>query len=647
MTIQALCRHYDILVKDETADIPRWGYSKAEVSIAIVISEAGKLSHIVDLRVGDTKTRPRSMNVPLQASRSGKNPPPYFACDKVKYVFGVEKLKKEDFKKKFKPPAEGKPTEYTILEENDKEVTLVSPSSREYFEAFKPLQHRILDGVNDPCAIGYLAFLDEWDPEKFLENPKTQQYKDLLLDGGICVFKCENDYLHQNSKIKTAWENYYNAGTEGKIVVQCLISGEVASIARVHQQIKGVFGAQSSGASIVSFNDDAFCSYGKTQSFNSPISDSVMFKYTTAINYLLKSESNRARVGDTTVVFWADAEKNSGEDYMKILLNSWETETAEEETAEDSLVQDRSKIRRIGNILEKVRLGKHVDKNDIEVDPKTHFYILGLSPNNARLAIRFWYVNTIGHFIETMARHHLDMQIIRDDYDSYYPPYISVYHLLNETLPKNRKKDDSKKIAPPLLGGLLVNSILSNSVYPIPLYSAIINRIKIEGSRNLNCVRAGFIKAYLLRLSRAGSYNVKEDLITVSLNEESSSVPYSLGRLFAVLEKLQATTNKTMNTTISDRYFSSAASTPAVVFPIVLKLSQHHLEKLESKGLRFWYKELIQDILCDVNEFPASLNLEDQGMFMLGYYHQFKDMFTKKEAPEDAVSGTEEASKEE
>lgn len=173
-----------------------------------------------------------------------------------------------------------------------------------------------------------------------------------------------------------------------------------------------------------------------------------------------------------------------------------------------------------------------------------------------------------------------------------------------------------------------MRSILNNTVYPVSLYNAILSRVKVEGS--INSVRAGFIKAYLLRLSRAGLLNVKQDLITMSLNEESSNVPYQLGRLFSTLEKVQYDTNREMKSTINSKYFSSASSTPAVVFPVLLKLAQHHIAKSD---WGFWYNQLIEQILEDVGEFPAYLNLEDQGMFMLGYYHQRKAFFKKKEVP--------------
>lgn len=620
MIIQSLCHHYDILERDENANIPKLGYSSAKVSFALVISANGILSHIVDLRSDDKKPKPKDMDVPIQKSRSS-GVFPYFVCENAKYVFGVEKLKRGEFEKKFDlPSSEGDSVEHTVLEENDKEVTLVNRRSRECFEAFKTLHHSILDGLDDLGVHGFLAFLDGWNPEEFLEDSKTREYKDDLLAGGNCVFECEGSFLHQKSVVRNAWETYSQNET-GNIFAQCLISGKVEPVAKIHQKIKGVVGAQSAGASLVSFNDNAFCSYGKEQSFNSPVSESAMFKYTTALNHLLSSQSNKIRIADTTVVFWAETSEKSCEDLVKFFFDPPEQEKKEEKNVEGSTVQDTTRTKQIEDILNKVRIGKKVNQEDIGTDPEKNFYILGLSPNNARIAVRFWYVDSIGSLIEKVARHHLDMEVIRDDYG---PRYISIYRLLNETVPQS----SDKKTVSPLLGGLIIRSILTNTGYPISLYSAILSRVKVDGS--INFVRAGFIKAYLLRLSRAGLSNLDRDLITMSLNEESSNVPYRLGRLFAALEKAQNDTNREMKSTINSKYFSSASSTPAVVFPVLLKLAQHHIAKSE---WGFRSNQLIEQILAGVDEFPAYLNLEDQGMFMLGYYHQRKAFFMKKEVP--------------
>ena len=397
MIIQSLCRHYDIIEGDENANIPKLGYSNANVSFALIISPDGILSHIIDLRSDDKKPKLKNLGVPAQKSRAN-GIFPYFVCENAKYIFGVEKLKRDEFEKKFYPSSGGNPAEYTVLEESDKEVILVSQRSKDCFEAFKALHHSILDDLEDPGIYGFLVFLDGWNPEEFLENPKIREYKDDLLAGGNCVFKCDGSFLHSKSMVRNAWETYSQSETGG-VFAQCLVSGKVEPVAKIHQKIKGVVGAQSAGASLVSFNDDAFCSYGKGQSFNSPVSESSMFKYTTILNYLLSSQSNKIRIADKTVVFWAETSKKSSEDLFKSFFDPSEPEKEVEQNIEGSRVQDTNKTKHIEVILNKVRNGKKINQEDIGQDPETNFYILGLSPNNARLAVSFWYVDSIGNFI--------------------------------------------------------------------------------------------------------------------------------------------------------------------------------------------------------------------------------------------------------
>lgn len=622
MIIQSLCRYYDILESDESVTIARPGYSQAKVSFALVISGDGELTHIVDLRSDDKRPKPQMMDVPLQPSRAN-GISPYFTCDNAKYIFGVEKLKRSEFEKKRRTDS----NDMAVLEENEKDVVVTLKRSRECFEAFKALHHEILDCLDDTGVKSFLKFLDTWKPEAFLGHPKIAEYKDEILGGGNMVFECGGTYLHTKSAVRQVWE-IHAAHEEGDSTAQCLVSGRMEPIARLHQKIRGVDGSQMAGASLVSFNDQAFESYGKKQSFNAPVGESAMFKYTTALNYLLdRQNDNRIQLADTTTVFWAETREKACEDLANFLIDPREeTADAADETAGSSARKDSATIQWVGDILRKVKSGQELQETDLRTDPETNFYVLGLAPNNARLAVRFWYADHFGNFVTRAARHHLDMEIVRDDSG---PRYVSVYRLLKETVPKS----SASKTVSPLLGGLVMRSILGGTPYPVQMYGAILNRVKVE--RSINYVRAGFIKAYLLRRARAGSLNLKEDQITMSLNEESPSVPYRLGRLFAVLEKAQNDTNREMKSTINSKYFSSASSTPAVVFPVLLKLAQHHIAKSE---WGFRSSQMIEEILSGVDEFPAYLNLEEQGMFMLGYYHQRKAFFKKKEevAPEEA-----------
>lgn len=622
MIIQSLCRYYDVLAEDEDAAISQPGYSSGKVSFALVLNSGGELSYIVDLRSDDKKPRPRDMDVPLQSTRTA-GIAPYVLCDNAKYIFGVEKFKRSEFEKKFlKPSRKGASPDYVILAENEKEVVLVHQRSRDCFEAFKNLQHKVFDSLDDSGIRALFRFLDAWKPENFTTHPKVVEYMDDLLAGGSCVFECDGIFLHTKPAVAKAWEHYYsNNGDGDTITAQCLVTGKLGAVARIHHPIKGVAGAQISGASLISFNDDSFCSYGKKQSFNAPVGELSVFKYTTTLNYLLSRPEYRMRIADTTVVFWAETSGTTCEEVINFFFDPHED--AGEDNGEDSSdpvrVQNWQKIEQMRDILDKVRKGQKIHTEDVGADPETNFYMLGLSPNNARLAVRFWHADSFGNFITRAARHHLDMEIVRGDYD---PRYVSLYRLLRETVAQT----SDNKAASPLLGGLVMRSILTGTPYPAQMYGAILSRTKIEQS--INSVRAGFIKAYLLRLARAGLTNLREDMITVSLNEENPNVPYRLGRLFAILEKAQADTNREIKSTINSKYFSSASATPAVVFPVLLKLVQHHIAKSD---WGFKISRDIEETLEGVDEFPAYLSLEEQGMFMLGYYHQRRASFKKKE----------------
>ena len=618
MIIQALNQYYDILSNDEECSIPRKGFSTAKVSFAINLSPEGQLKHIIDIRTKEKNPRPKEVIVPEQAGRAGAGCNPNFLCDNEKNIFGIEYVKKKDRDKILNDSSKL----LAILEDTGEDAVVVTKRSKKCFEAFRSFHIAILENVGGVEAKALLSFLKSWNPEDFLSHPKILEKKGDILKGAFFVFEVSGSYLHNLPELKKAWEVSSEIENAEKInLAQCLVTGKVEPISRIHQKIKSVSGAQSAGASLVSFNKQAFCSYGKEQSFNAPIGVTAEFKYTTTLNYLLAKPKNRLLVADSTVVFWAEASDDTYENLALSLLNppslADNSDKGNLETDEKRINDERT-IQLIGDILTKVRNANPLDSKTIGADPKTQFYILGLSPNNARLAVRFWYRNTYGNFIERIARHHLDLEVVKADFD---PPFLSIFRLLKETVPKTVERGE----ASPILGGLMLNAVLNGTQYPIQMYYAILNRVRVEGI--INFARAGFIKAYLLRLSRAGITSVQESMITMSLNEKNTNVPYRLGRLFAVLEKVQSETNKEMGSTITSKYFSSASATPAVVFPVLLKLAQHHIAKSD---WGFKTNQAIEEILSGVDVFPAFLNLEDQGMFMLGFYHQKQAFFVKK-----------------
>jgi len=615
LIVQSLVRHYDILAADKNVTIAKPGYSPANVSFVLVISETGELTNIVDIRTDGKKKRSKVLYVPYQESRTS-GVTPYFLCDKAQYVFGVES--QEIHKSK-----SGKGEVLQVLEETETERIVVSKRSSESLKKFREFHHSLLDPITDPAVQHFLKFLDTWKPELALRHKKFDEFKDDLLSGGLVVFECEGAYIHKNENVKAVWEHYLTTAlSEETKEMQCLVSGKTEPVSRTHKWIKGVKGTQAQGAPLISFNDDCFCSYGRDQSYNSPVSATAMFKYTTVLNHLLEWESkNKIQIGDTTVVFWAETDNKNYENLVLSLLDPADDDSdADAQTA--TRQQNRSTRQLVSDILQKVKTGQYLEDKDLGVDPDTtNFYILGLSPNQGRLVVRFWHVDTFGNFIKRLAQHHLDMEIERDDRSS---QNISMNWLLRMTVPK---KSDDKAISP-LLGGLLMRSILDGTSYPIPMYNAILNRAKIEQS--INYARAGFIKACLIRMARTRKKR-EEEMITVRLNKENTNVSYHLGRLFAVLESAQKSANPAIKRTIRDSYFASAASTPSIVYPALLKLHQHHLSKINSEkpGLGVNIGKSMDEVMSSIDRFPVSLTLEDQGLFMLGYYHQHESFFRK------------------
>ena len=355
--------------------------------------------------------------------------------------------------------------------------------------------------------------------------------------------------------------------------------------------------AQSSGASIVSFNDDAFTSYGKTQSYNSPVSESAAFKYTTALNRLLEKDSGRKlQIGDTSCVFWAD-QPTIVEDLFGFGLDS------------ETQFEDEGRASQIQNMLMRAR-----DGTPDFPDAGVAFHVLGLSPNASRLSIRFWISETAEALINRIAKHQKRLEIVKCPKDKW--DLIPLWLVLAQTA------RESKEIQP-LLGGALLRSVLTGGRYPDSLFTAVIRRVRAE--QEIRHVRAAIIKAILIR-------NYQKE-ISIMLDTQRPESSYHLGRLFACLERAQEVALPGLNATIKDRYFGAASSTPASVFPRLIRLSQHHFGKLEG-GKKVVAEKRIQEIIGQLDGFPGHMNLEAQGLFAIGYYHQRQDFFTKKDKKE-------------
>jgi CRISPR-associated protein Csd1 len=571
MILNALCDYYDILSRNAAAQIAPPGYSSAKIHYAIILNDDGSIFSTPDLTIPSSdgkKELPQPLIVPEQRTRSGKNPPPYFLSDKTEYLTDEAK-----------------------------------------FTVFKEYNLNILEGVHNAEAEAFRNFLN-----------RGWLQPDTLPEGNFVFMTADSGgYIHENPEIRAAWEAFRQNQDEEEVVVgQCLITGEKTVLERLHPKIKNVRNAQSAGANIVSFNLDAFESYGKKQSFNAPVGKTAAFKYGAVLNYLLQNDKQKIHLGDSTVIFWAESSSKGYYELLNFLIEP-PAQSEEKRNAEEK-AQGIVREQLIKNVLHSVRRGSKLNIDNEELDPETPSYILALAPNNARISIRFFYRDTFGGLIKHIGQHYADMAITGERL-----PYIPLWLLLKETVPAGSKEPASS----PLLAGKILSAILSGRSYPPNLFTTIIGRIRAD--REVNSVRAAIIKACLIRKYRLINHKLKEEF-SVSLNEELKEPAYLLGRLFAVLEQAQWQAQGDVNSSIKERFFASAAASPKRIFPQLLKNTQNHLAKMEKSA---WIDKQIGKILADISDFPVQLKLDDQGLFILGYYHQRQTFFTKNNENEE------------
>ena len=372
------------------------------------------------------------------------------------------------------------------------------------------------------------------------------------------------------------------------------------------------------GNSLVSFNDVADESYGcvKDQGKNAPTGKFAAFAYTTALNHLLSDRDHVFRIGDATVVCWA---RNAKPAYAALFGGV---------TFVPSYTEND-----LRGMVKSLCAGQPVVYDEDKLDPDMDFYILGLSPNAARLSVRFFLHNTFGGFLRNVQAHYDRLEIVRPAYDKFET--LSLWKLLSETVNQNSR---DKSPAPDLAGEVL-RAVLMNTRYPATLLNGVTLRLRAE--REITRGRAAILKAYYIKSSEAANRenpDIPKEVLQVSLNSDANNIPYTLGRLFSVLEAIQESANPGLNATIKDKYFNSAAATPAVIFPVLTNLAQKHLKKLRgsNRGLSIVYDKQLTELFSklDGTEYPARLNLPQQGSFQLGYYHQTQARYQKKEEQE-------------
>ncbi|MGN0865340.1 MAG: type I-C CRISPR-associated protein Cas8c/Csd1 [Akkermansia sp.] len=599
MILQELYRLYERLLASGARGVPQMGSSVQKITFCIELSAEGgyafrDLRRTVELptgKNGKTKTKliPTDMLVLGGNKPTGSGLNPCFLFDNVAYLLGCTEAKKS--------PKEKARAREAFAATRKKYLSLREVGLGAEYEAL--------------CR-----FYETWEPPTDLDALACEPAVREAMKTGNGVFRMQGQmqYLHELPRMGAWWhaqgmEHWLGAPKTEAASMMCLITGQEGSVARVHApQISGVRDASPMGAALVSFNCNAFESYGKEQGGNSPVSERAAFGYCNALNYLLRSSRQRVQLGDATTVFWTDAPPDSAADWVQMIGFAFD----EQPQAQDEAVMDR-----VRDLMRNIAAGQPVVPPEAEA---VRFFLLGLAPNVARLSVRFFLTGTMGDYMRRLAEHYAALRLQPRHEKFKDPELIAPRRLLCETV-----RDPAKDKIPSNYTEPLMRAILLGRPYPDSLAMAMLRRFKAD--RNVNYIRCAYLKAWLTR--KNPSYQ-----LTPMLDENNTQVGYVLGRLFALLQKTQDDALPNLNRTIRDAYYASASSSPAYVFPRLFKLYNHHVAKLEG-GRRVNREKEMQAVTALLGEFPAHLNTEQQGLFALGFYHQTQALFTKKTNPDN------------
>lgn len=588
--LESLVNYYEYLCEHHPDKVASPGWSPTKVTAFLELDSGGSLIGVIP--AGDKKGDVREVPKPVERS---VNVAANLLCDNSSYLLGID--------------SKGKPKR-----------------ALECFLKSKELHLSVLADIESPYAHAVVAFFEKWNPEDAEKASVISNHKDELLNGRNLVFMVDGKEVLDDPVIQNVIsERAFCAG--GDELLPSLVSGKKVVPARLHPKIK-LAGAQAGGGVLVGFNAPAFTSYGHDdeQGFNSPVGEYEAFAYATALNYLIAQPKHHIRIEDTTFVYWALKDDDAcTEVFQNVMLNRAFPSVDEVEKASKESTGSEDPDAKIDAIMKAMRRGKPV--GDASLDAP--FFVLGISPNAARISVRFFATDSFGRFLSNIDKHYERLRIVHAPHEK---EHLSINRLVWEMQNPNAKWSKASNI----LAASLLRSVLTDTPYPAMLFQHAMMRIRSTQNnddahiRKVDYGRASIIKAYLIK-----NCGFSEEELTVDLNESNESVGYNLGRLFAVLERVQEQAawvdGRTLNTTISDRYFNSACATPGVVFGTLVKLAGSHLSKLKKRGqgvvLSQMMGELIERIHVESVSYPTRLTIEEQGDFTIGYWCQRQEFF--------------------
>ncbi|WP_320130553.1 type I-C CRISPR-associated protein Cas8c/Csd1 [uncultured Sphaerochaeta sp.] len=580
MILPALANYYNRIAENESCDIAPLGWENKEIPFLFVLDETGKLLDIEDTReMGVDKKQAKSFLVP-QGEKKTCGIIANLLWDSVGYVIGI--LNTSGM------------TSNAATKKNSR-----LPKEHQAF-----IERIEMTLFETPRKKALLAFLYSVEKEMLCCFPNWEELG--LANSNVSFrFVSDSHLFCQSEEVKQAMMQN-SASPSDKAKQFCLVTGEKDTVSNVHTAIKGVFGAQSVGANIVSFNLPSFTSYGKQQGDNAPIGKKAMFAYTTALNSLLgKNSKQRMQIGDVSIVFWAAKKNQFEDDFLRFF-------------SEPPKDNPNANVQCIRNLLDPVKTDACKASSDDDI-----FYILGLSPNVARISIRFWFSTAVSELSDRIHEYFVDMEM---DKPSYCPEFYSIWRLLvnvaiqgkSENIPSNIVSD-------------FIRSIMTGEAYPQSLLQMTLRRIRSDAEYRVTPARASLLKIIINRRIRIYPEQGEKEL-SMALDINQPSIGYQLGRLFALLSKINEEANSGINSSFVGRYYEIACSTPISLFGTQIRLMWHQLAKIDSKERRVQLEWQVSEIIDHLDGFPAHLNLDEQGKFAIGYYHQWQTFFKKKEA---------------